>query len=168
MSQWEYNNLCCACYPIRTKAVSEQWRHGNVLQKLPGQKQNKTCKLQQVSCLAVGYVLWDLPLWELWVLMHLCIETNMSGFNELLLESLCKVTGLVLDYSFTEEQKFLFIYLYLKLTSGLTLYVAIFFSREWYRRNFTITFLMAQVTLYNMWRTIADRRSSNRKNTPTT
>lgn len=45
---------------LRTTAVPEQRRDGHVLQKLPGQKQSTTCKLQQVSCFvshdATGWV----------------------------------------------------------------------------------------------------------------
>ncbi|KAI3368092.1 hypothetical protein L3Q82_026239 [Scortum barcoo] len=31
------------------------------------------------------------------------------------------------------------------------------YNNEWYRRNFTITLLMARVALRNMWRTVTDR-----------
>ncbi|XP_033498296.1 cytochrome c oxidase assembly factor 8 [Epinephelus lanceolatus] len=33
------------------------------------------------------------------------------------------------------------------------------YNKEWYRRNFTITLLMAQVTLKNMWRTVTEKHS---------
>lgn len=32
------------------------------------------------------------------------------------------------------------------------------YNREWYRRNFTITHLMARVALHNIWSTLAGRR----------
>ncbi|KAK2826767.1 hypothetical protein Q5P01_020981 [Channa striata] len=42
------------------------------------------------------------------------------------------------------------------------------YNKEWYRRNFTITLLMARVTLNNMWRTVTDRHSSKKNSSPTT
>lgn len=39
------------------------------------------------------------------------------------------------------------------------------YNREWYRRNFTITLLMARVALSSMWRTVTDRKN---RRTPTT
>ncbi|XP_069577504.1 cytochrome c oxidase assembly factor 8 isoform X1 [Brachyistius frenatus] len=41
-------------------------------------------------------------------------------------------------------------------------------SRQWYRRNFTITFLMARVALNSMWRTLSERHSSKKNSTPPT
>ncbi|XP_008276449.1 cytochrome c oxidase assembly factor 8 isoform X2 [Stegastes partitus] len=35
------------------------------------------------------------------------------------------------------------------------------YNKEWYRRNFTITLLMARVTLSSMWRTVTERKSSS-------
>lgn len=61
----------------------------------------------------------------------------------------------------------------------LNLYISIFItlckvkhsvfcvSREWYRRNFTITLLLARVTLNSMWRTVTERQSSKKNGTPT-
>ncbi|XP_022606365.1 apoptogenic protein 1, mitochondrial isoform X2 [Seriola dumerili] len=40
------------------------------------------------------------------------------------------------------------------------------YNKEWYRRNFTITLLMARVALNNMWRTVT--HSSKKSSTPTT
>ncbi|XP_026156871.1 cytochrome c oxidase assembly factor 8 [Mastacembelus armatus] len=40
------------------------------------------------------------------------------------------------------------------------------YNKEWYRRNFTITLLMARIALNNMWRTISDRHNK-RSSTPT-
>ncbi|XP_039992350.1 cytochrome c oxidase assembly factor 8 [Xiphias gladius] len=40
------------------------------------------------------------------------------------------------------------------------------YNREWYRRNFTITLLMARVALSNMWRTV--RHNSKKNRSPTT
>ncbi|XP_071353949.1 cytochrome c oxidase assembly factor 8 isoform X2 [Trachinotus anak] len=40
------------------------------------------------------------------------------------------------------------------------------YNKEWYRRNFTITLLMARVALNNMWRTV--RHSSKNSSSPTT
>ncbi|XP_034715283.1 cytochrome c oxidase assembly factor 8 [Etheostoma cragini] len=42
------------------------------------------------------------------------------------------------------------------------------YNKEWYRRNFTITLLMAQVALKNMWRTVTERHSSKKNSSPTT
>ncbi|XP_020513255.2 cytochrome c oxidase assembly factor 8 [Labrus bergylta] len=42
------------------------------------------------------------------------------------------------------------------------------YNKEWYRRNFTITLLMARVSLSNMWRTVTDRHKSKKNSTPTT
>ncbi|XP_075883755.1 cytochrome c oxidase assembly factor 8 isoform X1 [Nelusetta ayraudi] len=42
------------------------------------------------------------------------------------------------------------------------------YNKEWYRRNFTITMLMARVTLHNMWRAITERKGSKNNNTPNT
>ncbi|XP_042356986.1 cytochrome c oxidase assembly factor 8 [Plectropomus leopardus] len=42
------------------------------------------------------------------------------------------------------------------------------YNKEWYRRNFTITLLMARVALKNMWRTISERQNSKKDNTPPT
>ncbi|XP_037603000.1 cytochrome c oxidase assembly factor 8 [Sebastes umbrosus] len=42
------------------------------------------------------------------------------------------------------------------------------YNKEWYRRNFTITFLMARVTLKNMWRTVTERHNNKKNSTPTT
>uniref|UniRef100_A0AAZ1XXC5 Cytochrome c oxidase assembly factor 8 n=1 Tax=Oreochromis aureus TaxID=47969 RepID=A0AAZ1XXC5_OREAU len=41
------------------------------------------------------------------------------------------------------------------------------YNKEWYRRNFTITLLMARVTLNSMWRTVTERQSSKKNGTPT-
>ncbi|KAM4625008.1 cytochrome c oxidase assembly factor 8 [Polymixia lowei] len=41
------------------------------------------------------------------------------------------------------------------------------YNKEWYRRNFTITLLMGRAALHRAWRTIAERRSSNKDSTPT-
>ncbi|XP_035530418.1 cytochrome c oxidase assembly factor 8, partial [Morone saxatilis] len=38
------------------------------------------------------------------------------------------------------------------------------YNNEWYRRNFTITLLMARVALNNMWKTVTDRRSGKKNN----
>ncbi|XP_059209368.1 cytochrome c oxidase assembly factor 8 [Centropristis striata] len=42
------------------------------------------------------------------------------------------------------------------------------YNKEWYRRNFTITLLMAQVALRNMWRTVSERYSSKKNSSPPT
>ncbi|KAM9354753.1 cytochrome c oxidase assembly factor 8 [Pholidichthys leucotaenia] len=42
------------------------------------------------------------------------------------------------------------------------------YNKEWYRRNFTITFLMARVALNSMWRTVIERYSSKKDSPPTT
>ncbi|XP_073339047.1 cytochrome c oxidase assembly factor 8 [Pagrus major] len=42
------------------------------------------------------------------------------------------------------------------------------YNKEWYRRNFTITLLMARVALNNMWKTVSDRYSRKKNSTPTT
>ncbi|XP_041669337.1 cytochrome c oxidase assembly factor 8 [Cheilinus undulatus] len=42
------------------------------------------------------------------------------------------------------------------------------YNKQWYRRNFTITLLMARVAVTNMWRTVTDRLGSRKSNTPTT
>ncbi|XP_050933980.1 cytochrome c oxidase assembly factor 8 [Lates calcarifer] len=42
------------------------------------------------------------------------------------------------------------------------------YNKEWYRRNFTITLLMARVALNNMWRTVTVRNSRKKNNTPNT
>lgn len=42
------------------------------------------------------------------------------------------------------------------------------YNKEWYRRNFTITMLMARVALHNMWRAISERKGSKNNNTPNT
>ncbi|KAF7649393.1 hypothetical protein LDENG_00141800 [Lucifuga dentata] len=39
------------------------------------------------------------------------------------------------------------------------------YNKEWYRRNLTITLLMARVALRSMWKAVADRRSRNKKRT---
>ncbi|XP_039528106.1 cytochrome c oxidase assembly factor 8 isoform X5 [Pimephales promelas] len=36
------------------------------------------------------------------------------------------------------------------------------YNREWYRRNFTITLLMARVALHNTWRTLTGRRKKGK------
>ncbi|XP_054469370.1 cytochrome c oxidase assembly factor 8 [Anoplopoma fimbria] len=41
------------------------------------------------------------------------------------------------------------------------------YNKEWYRRNFTITFLMARVALRNMWRTV-NERYNRKKNSSST
>ncbi|KAA8589321.1 cytochrome c oxidase assembly factor 8 [Etheostoma spectabile] len=41
------------------------------------------------------------------------------------------------------------------------------YNKEWYRRNFTITLLMARVALKNMWRTVTERHSSKKNSSPT-
>uniref|UniRef100_A0AAX7T0N3 Cytochrome c oxidase assembly factor 8 n=1 Tax=Astatotilapia calliptera TaxID=8154 RepID=A0AAX7T0N3_ASTCA len=41
------------------------------------------------------------------------------------------------------------------------------YNKEWYRRNFTITLLLARVTLNSMWRTVTERQSSKKNGTPT-
>uniref|UniRef100_A0A8C6S6C7 Cytochrome c oxidase assembly factor 8 n=1 Tax=Neogobius melanostomus TaxID=47308 RepID=A0A8C6S6C7_9GOBI len=41
------------------------------------------------------------------------------------------------------------------------------YNKEWYRRNFTITFLMARVTLQNMWNNLSPA-NGGKKNDPTT
>ncbi|XP_053701689.1 cytochrome c oxidase assembly factor 8 [Synchiropus splendidus] len=40
------------------------------------------------------------------------------------------------------------------------------YNKEWYRRNLTITFLMARVSLWNMWKRLANKYNT-RNNTPT-
>lgn len=40
------------------------------------------------------------------------------------------------------------------------------YNREWYRRNFSITLLMARVALSNMWKSVRDRYGSRKSNTP--
>ncbi|KAM8737182.1 cytochrome c oxidase assembly factor 8 [Acanthopagrus schlegelii] len=40
------------------------------------------------------------------------------------------------------------------------------YNKEWYRRNFTITLLMARVALNNMWKTVSDRYSRKKNSTP--
>uniref|UniRef100_A0A8C6S607 Uncharacterized protein n=1 Tax=Neogobius melanostomus TaxID=47308 RepID=A0A8C6S607_9GOBI len=40
------------------------------------------------------------------------------------------------------------------------------YEKEWYRRNFTITFLMARVTLQNMWNNLSPA-NGGKKNDPT-
>lgn len=40
------------------------------------------------------------------------------------------------------------------------------YNREWYRRNFSITLLMARVSLNNMWKSVRDRYDSRKSNTP--
>lgn len=40
------------------------------------------------------------------------------------------------------------------------------YNKEWYRRNFSITLLMARVALNNMWKSVSDRHSSRKSNTP--
>ncbi|KAK3554185.1 hypothetical protein QTP70_020063 [Hemibagrus guttatus] len=40
------------------------------------------------------------------------------------------------------------------------------YNKEWYQRNFTITTLMARVTLHNFWRTLTGQARSKSK--PTT
>ncbi|XP_074548439.1 cytochrome c oxidase assembly factor 8 [Halichoeres trimaculatus] len=42
------------------------------------------------------------------------------------------------------------------------------YNNEWYRRNFTITLLMARVALTNIWKTVTDRHRSKKSSTPTT
>nr|XP_046267877.1 cytochrome c oxidase assembly factor 8 isoform X2 [Scatophagus argus] len=42
------------------------------------------------------------------------------------------------------------------------------YNKEWYRRNFTITLLMARVALNNMWKTVTDRHGGGKNSTPTT
>ncbi|XP_056151657.1 cytochrome c oxidase assembly factor 8 [Lampris incognitus] len=42
------------------------------------------------------------------------------------------------------------------------------YNKEWYRRNFTITLLMGQVTLRKAWKTITERHSDKKKGTSTT
>lgn len=39
------------------------------------------------------------------------------------------------------------------------------YNKEWYRRNFTITFLMARVTLQNLWKSLSP--TTSKKNGPT-
>ncbi|KAK5618014.1 hypothetical protein CRENBAI_023504 [Crenichthys baileyi] len=41
------------------------------------------------------------------------------------------------------------------------------YNKEWYRRNFTITLLMAQVALNSLWRTVTKKRCKKKKSTPT-
>ncbi|TSK22824.1 Apoptogenic protein 1, mitochondrial [Bagarius yarrelli] len=41
------------------------------------------------------------------------------------------------------------------------------YNKEWYRRNFTITTLMARVTLQNFWRTVTGQARSKGKSTTT-
>ncbi|CAK6979766.1 cytochrome c oxidase assembly factor 8 isoform X1 [Scomber scombrus] len=42
------------------------------------------------------------------------------------------------------------------------------YNKEWYRRNFTITFLMARVALLNVWRTVTDKHKKKKSSsTPT-
>lgn len=41
------------------------------------------------------------------------------------------------------------------------------YNNEWYRRNFTITLLMARVALNNIWKTVTDRHRSKKNSTPT-
>lgn len=40
------------------------------------------------------------------------------------------------------------------------------YNKEWYRRNFTITFLMARVTLQNVWKNLSTA-NNKKKNDPT-
>ncbi|XP_028995806.1 cytochrome c oxidase assembly factor 8 [Betta splendens] len=42
------------------------------------------------------------------------------------------------------------------------------YNKEWYRRNFTITLLMARVTLKNMWMTVTNKCSSRKNSTTST
>ncbi|XP_061599597.1 cytochrome c oxidase assembly factor 8 [Cololabis saira] len=42
------------------------------------------------------------------------------------------------------------------------------YNKDWYRRNFTITLLMARVALNGIWRTVMDRLSRKKPGTPTT
>ncbi|XP_026196079.1 cytochrome c oxidase assembly factor 8 [Anabas testudineus] len=42
------------------------------------------------------------------------------------------------------------------------------YNKEWYRRNFTITLLMARVALKNMWTTVTDKHNSKKNSTPPT
>ncbi|KAM7376399.1 hypothetical protein PAMP_006135 [Pampus punctatissimus] len=42
------------------------------------------------------------------------------------------------------------------------------YNKEWYRRNFTITLLMARVALHNMWRTVTHKHNSKKNSTPPT
>lgn len=39
------------------------------------------------------------------------------------------------------------------------------YNKEWYRRNFTITLLMARVVVQNMWRTVTQRSSKKNRTT---
>lgn len=85
--------LLCHLHPTRAATVARQRRDGRLLQKLPGQKQNTTRQLQQVSCFAV----WRLPrcrFVSVWVgrtspgtpsLQHLSVwrATNGSGAKRL-------------------------------------------------------------------------------------
>ncbi|TNM96059.1 hypothetical protein fugu_017142 [Takifugu bimaculatus] len=40
------------------------------------------------------------------------------------------------------------------------------YNKEWYRRNFSITLLMARVALSSMWRRVTDRSSSRKSGAP--
>lgn len=42
------------------------------------------------------------------------------------------------------------------------------YNKEWYRRNFTITLLMARVTLKSMWRTVTERHNNKKNSAPPT
>nr|XP_057947166.1 cytochrome c oxidase assembly factor 8 [Doryrhamphus excisus] len=39
----------------------------------------------------------------------------------------------------------------------------VIYNKEWYRRNFTITFLMARVTLHNLWRSATNKHNRSPK-----
>lgn len=40
------------------------------------------------------------------------------------------------------------------------------YNKEWYRRNFTITVLMAQVALNSLWRNVSKKQRKKKKSTP--
>uniref|UniRef100_A0A3B3UD10 Cytochrome c oxidase assembly factor 8 n=1 Tax=Poecilia latipinna TaxID=48699 RepID=A0A3B3UD10_9TELE len=41
------------------------------------------------------------------------------------------------------------------------------YNREWYRRNFTITLLMARIALNDFWRTVTAKHHKKKNSTPT-
>ncbi|XP_007574945.1 cytochrome c oxidase assembly factor 8 [Poecilia formosa] len=41
------------------------------------------------------------------------------------------------------------------------------YNREWYRRNFTITLLMARIALNDLWRTVTAKHHKKKNSTPT-
>ncbi|XP_012731359.2 cytochrome c oxidase assembly factor 8 [Fundulus heteroclitus] len=41
------------------------------------------------------------------------------------------------------------------------------YNKEWYRRNFTITMLMAKVALDSLWKTVTEKQRQKKNSTPT-